>query len=93
MIFPSGGSKREQAIVSRILCCCSKGERIFKEDVTFRGVTCLIALERGDSRGIDQIPSIELEFSVHRIIFYVVGYYGKGASVTIKYGEEDILIR
>lgn len=90
MIFPSGGSKREQAIVSRILCCCSKGERIFKEDdVSW----CLIALERGDSRGIDQIPSIELEFSVHRIIFYVVGYYGKGASVTIKYGEEDILIR
>lgn len=61
--------------------------------MTFRGVTCLIALERGDSRGIDQIPSIELEFSVHRIIFYVVGYYEKGASVTIKYGEEDILIR
>ena len=83
MIFPSGGSKREEAIVSRILCCCSE------DDVSW----CLIALERGDSRGIDQIPSIELEFSVHRIIFYVVGYYGKGASVTIKYGEEDILIR
>lgn len=32
LIFPSGGSKREEAIVSRILCCCSKGERIFKED-------------------------------------------------------------
>lgn len=73
MIFPSGGSKREEAIVSRILCCCSKGERIFKDDVSW----CLITLERGDSRGIDQIPSIELEFSVHRIIFYAVGITGK----------------
>lgn len=71
----------------------ARREREFLRRMTFRGVTCLIALERGDSRGIDQIPSIELKFSVHRIIFYVVGYYGKGASVTIKYGEEDILIR
>lgn len=39
LIFPSGGSKREEAIVSRILCCCSKGERIFKEDdVSWRNV-------------------------------------------------------
>lgn len=51
----------------------------------FRGGTSLIALDREEL--------IKFSLSIEQY-FICRWYYGKGgASVTIKYGEEDILIR
>lgn len=59
--------------------------REFLRRMTFRGGTSLIALDREEL--------IKFSLSIEQY-FICRWYYGKGgASVTIKYGEEDILIR